>query len=231
MSRSASKLCDLAAERVAPRRSMSTSPRWSRSRTIIPAHVPKIGPLERRAAPRRARRGASAASIAVDSPPGMTSPSSPSSCSGSRTSTGSAPSRRSTAACSRKLPCTARTPISQLVHARIVDGGYSGASGDGRGRRRRASPEPEAEQHEPGSRPRPARAPAPRLTLRGRRAADEARSSTRAHLLDEVDRSRRRSRRAEHRPARALRRVRDRDVDEARRRRSSAQPESLECHQ
>src|SRR5438105_2134674 len=47
----------------------------------------------------------------VDSPPGTTSPSSPSSCSGSRTSTTSTPSRRSIAACSRKLPWRARTPI------------------------------------------------------------------------------------------------------------------------
>src|SRR4029453_13038180 len=49
--------------------------------------------------------------IAVDSPPGITRPSRPSRCSGFRTSTGSAPSRRSTAACSRKSPWTARTPI------------------------------------------------------------------------------------------------------------------------
>src|SRR5438128_553413 len=41
----------------------------------------------------------------------MTRPSSPSSCSGLRTSTTSAPSARSIAACSRKLPCKARTPI------------------------------------------------------------------------------------------------------------------------
>src|SRR3954463_3479276 len=47
----------------------------------------------------------------VDSPPGTTRPSSPSSCSGFRTSTASAPRRRSIAACSRKFPCTARTPI------------------------------------------------------------------------------------------------------------------------
>src|SRR3954454_15419546 len=47
----------------------------------------------------------------VDSPPGMTRPSRSSSCSGLRTSTTSAPSRRSIAACSRKFPCTARTPI------------------------------------------------------------------------------------------------------------------------
>src|SRR5215218_9119473 len=49
--------------------------------------------------------------IAVDSPPGITRPSRSSSCSGLRTSTGSAPSRRSIAACSRKSPCTARIPI------------------------------------------------------------------------------------------------------------------------
>src|SRR5918995_1210423 len=47
----------------------------------------------------------------VDSPPGMTRPSSPSSCSGLRTSTASAPSRRNIATCSRKLPWRARTPI------------------------------------------------------------------------------------------------------------------------
>src|ERR671939_2213481 len=47
----------------------------------------------------------------VDSPPGMTSPSSPCSSSGFRTSTTSAPRRRSIAACSRKFPWTASTPI------------------------------------------------------------------------------------------------------------------------
>src|SRR4029079_2148928 len=46
----------------------------------------------------------------VDSPPGTTSPSSPSSCSALRTSTGFAPSLRSIAACSRKFPWRARTP-------------------------------------------------------------------------------------------------------------------------
>src|SRR5215217_8860490 len=50
----------------------------------------------------------------------MTSPSTPSSCSGLRTSTTSAPSRRSTAACSRNAPWTARTPI--LTRA-ILGGG------------------------------------------------------------------------------------------------------------
>src|SRR5919198_1404944 len=47
----------------------------------------------------------------VDSPPGTMRPSRPSRCSGLRTSTTSAPRRRSIAACSRKLPWTARTPI------------------------------------------------------------------------------------------------------------------------
>src|SRR5579862_6025167 len=47
----------------------------------------------------------------VDSPPGMTRPSSPASSSALRTSTTSTPSPRSICACSRKLPCTARTPI------------------------------------------------------------------------------------------------------------------------
>ena len=47
----------------------------------------------------------------VDSPPGTTRPARPASCSGFRTSTGSAPRRVSIAACSRKFPCTARTPI------------------------------------------------------------------------------------------------------------------------
>ena len=49
--------------------------------------------------------------IVVVSPPGTISPSSQRSCSGRRTSTGSAPRRSSIAACSRKLPCTERTPI------------------------------------------------------------------------------------------------------------------------
>src|SRR4051794_35564521 len=47
----------------------------------------------------------------VDSPPGMTSPSSPTRCSGLRTSTVRAPRRCSIRACSRKFPCTASTPI------------------------------------------------------------------------------------------------------------------------
>src|SRR5512132_4258756 len=57
----------------------------------------------------------------VDSPPGTTTPSSPSSCSGLRTSTTSAPSRRSIATCSRKFPWTAMTPI--LIPEIVVGSG------------------------------------------------------------------------------------------------------------
>src|SRR3982751_6875401 len=58
----------------------------------------------------------------VDSPPGITRPSSPASCSGLRTSVTSAPSARSTFACSRKFPCTARTPIRSGSMPQIVSG-------------------------------------------------------------------------------------------------------------
>src|SRR3954469_2371568 len=61
----------------------------------------------------------------VDSPPGMTSPSSPTSCSGFRTSTVRAPRRCSIWACSRKFPCTASTPI---VNGSILKS-YRGAPG------------------------------------------------------------------------------------------------------
>src|SRR5215212_9161163 len=57
----------------------------------------------------------------VDSPPGTISPSSPSSSSGLRISTASTPSRRSICTCSRKFPCTAKTPIftGSIVSGRI----------------------------------------------------------------------------------------------------------------
>src|SRR3954454_23315788 len=89
---------------------MSTSPRCDRSRTIIPAHVPKTGCANSRTASSSPYRRMSRMNV-VDSPPGMTRPSSPSSCPGFRTSTTSTPRRRSTAACSRTFPCRARTPI------------------------------------------------------------------------------------------------------------------------
>src|SRR5438477_11050056 len=84
-------------------------PRCRRSSTIMPAHVPKTGPAKVRNASSNPYRRISRMKV-VDSPPGTTSPSSPSSCSGLRTSTTSAPRRRSIAACSRTLPWTARTP-------------------------------------------------------------------------------------------------------------------------
>src|SRR3954466_9664618 len=70
----------------------------------------------------------------VDSPPGRTSPSSPTSCSGLRTSTVRAPRRCSIWACSRKFPCTASTPI---VNGSILKS-YRGAA---------ASPPDEAADH------------------------------------------------------------------------------------
>src|SRR6185312_6701101 len=48
--------------------------------------------------------------IVVDSPPGMTSPSTPSRSAGTRTSTASRPTSRSARQCSRNAPCRARTP-------------------------------------------------------------------------------------------------------------------------
>src|SRR5438876_12349489 len=49
--------------------------------------------------------------IVVLSPPGITSPSSPSRCEGRRTSTGSQPSAERERPCASNPPCTANTPI------------------------------------------------------------------------------------------------------------------------
>src|SRR5205807_8458195 len=54
---------------------------------------------------------------------GTTSPSSPASCSGLRTSTVSAPSRRSVATCSRKFPWRARTPMRSCATTLRLYGG------------------------------------------------------------------------------------------------------------
>src|SRR5256885_9837370 len=54
--------------------------------------------------------GAASFPIVVLSPPGMTSASTSSSCSGRRTSIASAPSRSKVARCSRKSPWSPRTP-------------------------------------------------------------------------------------------------------------------------
>src|SRR4051812_12291736 len=119
----------------------STSPRWLRSSTIIPAQVPNTGRSNARTASsspyRRIRRP-----NAVDSPPGRISPSRPSSCSGLRTSTTSAPSRRNIAACSRKFPCTARTPIrSGSMHESYPGGPKRGPGARTAGRSRGARPD------------------------------------------------------------------------------------------
>src|SRR6478735_6873999 len=58
--------------------------------------------------------------IVVDSPPGITRPSRPSSSSGSLTSATVAPSLRSAAACSRNAPCRARTPMRSDLSTRAL---------------------------------------------------------------------------------------------------------------
>ena len=83
---------DLAAEGVAPRRRVHKA-RCSRSQTIIPAQVPRMGSPESACA-RIAGSSPSrsiAFAIVVLSPPGMTSPSRSRSSSADRTSTGSRP--------------------------------------------------------------------------------------------------------------------------------------------
>ena len=98
---------------------MSIRPRWSRSSMISPAQVPSTGcPC-----PPAARSGSASPSrsmpsvITVDSPPGMTSPSSPSRSAGMRTSRGSAPSSRSSFACASKSPWRASTPTTGTMAA------------------------------------------------------------------------------------------------------------------
>ena len=87
---------------------------------IIPAHVPSTGVPERTSA----RSGSASPSrsmpsvIVVDSPPGITSPSSPSRSAGTRTSRTSAPSSRSIRACAAKSPCRASTPTSGALTSR-----------------------------------------------------------------------------------------------------------------
>src|SRR5688572_21010920 len=95
----------------------SAIPRWSRSSMIMPAQVPRIGvPVaanSRSGSPRPSRSIPSV--IVVDSPPGITRPSRPSSPAGVRTSRTSAPSPRSIRAWAWKSPCRARTPTSGMV--------------------------------------------------------------------------------------------------------------------
>src|SRR5512132_723593 len=79
---------------------------------IIPAQVPSTGlPVRTKSRNGSARPSRSIPSvIVVDSPPGITSASSPSRSRGTRTSRGSAPSSRSSRPWASKSPCSARTP-------------------------------------------------------------------------------------------------------------------------
>src|SRR4051794_19106669 len=147
--------------------------------------------------------------IAVDSPPGRISPSSPSSCSGSRTSTGSAPRRRSTATCSRKFPCTARTPIrsdrstTQSLEALFgLEAAPPASDGDAE------RDEQEAEEREDERRHEAAR------PARGVRDAGEEGDPGSRPLDCEMTGREHEAERAEHRPARTRACVREADVDE-----------------
>src|SRR6188472_2880650 len=83
------------------------------ARRIIPAQVPSIGVPARAMAAIGARRlyVSMRWRIVVDSPPGRIRASRPTRSRGNRTSTGSAPTSRMAATCSRTAPCSARTPI------------------------------------------------------------------------------------------------------------------------
>ncbi len=107
-------------------RSVRTSriPRWSRSSMIIPAQVPKIGLPNARSGSASPSRSTPSV-IVVDSPPGMTRPSSPSRSAGTRTSRTSAPSARSTFTWASKPPWSARTPTSG---AALTNRGSRGAA-------------------------------------------------------------------------------------------------------
>src|SRR4051812_14335530 len=115
----------------------SSTPRWSRSSMISPAHVASTGVPPAA----RARSGSPSPSrsmprvMVVDSPPGMTSPSSPSRSFGVRTSRQSAPSDASTAQWASKSPWRASTPTTTR------------GAGSGRSRRERRS------RHRPSRRP------------------------------------------------------------------------------
>ncbi len=97
------------------RQVMSIRPRWARSSMIIPAHVPSTGrPLRAnsRSGPASPSRSMPSV-IVVDSPPGMTSASSPSRSAGTRTSRTSSPSPRRIAAWAAKPPWRASVPTNR----------------------------------------------------------------------------------------------------------------------
>src|SRR4051794_36677072 len=96
---------------------MSSIPRWSRPAMIIPAHVPNTGvPPEAKARSGSARPSRSIPSvITVDSPPGMSRPSSPSRSPGTRTSRTSAPRSRRIRAWASTSPWRASTPTTGVT--------------------------------------------------------------------------------------------------------------------
>src|SRR3954469_16399376 len=101
----------------------SSTLRWSRSSMIRPAQVPSVGVPERT----RSRSGSARPSrsmpsvIVVDSPPGITRPSSPSRSAGVRTMRASDPSRIRTPAWASKSPCRASTPTTTALPAAVLD--------------------------------------------------------------------------------------------------------------
>src|SRR3954454_1106055 len=83
---------------------------------IIPAQVPNTGvpPCTRSRSGSASPSRAMPSDIVVDSPPGITSPSSPARSAGTRTSRTSAPSSRSSRAWASKSPWSASTPTSGM---------------------------------------------------------------------------------------------------------------------
>src|SRR6185437_12490171 len=98
---------------IPPRVSWPSIPSSSRSASmIIPAQEPNAGipPDSRLRSGSATSKAVVSFHIVVDSPPGITSPSTADSSSGRRTLTGVAPVRASARRCSATSPCNARTP-------------------------------------------------------------------------------------------------------------------------
>src|SRR5579864_88211 len=85
---------------------------------IAPAHVPNAGFTRTNSFSFSNPFSPSSLRNVLDSPPGITSPSIFSSCSGFLTSTTAAPSSSSRRRCASKSPCSASTPIFSLVDPR-----------------------------------------------------------------------------------------------------------------
>src|SRR6476619_6770908 len=104
------------------RSNSGSPPSTSCARTIMPAHVPRIGiPAAARSRTGSIRSYARASlPIVVDSPPGIARQSTSASCAGVRTSTGVAPSAAKAFACSRKSPCKASTPAFIALPAAVL---------------------------------------------------------------------------------------------------------------